>query len=311
MGNIPMLNILLIPFKLIFYFFVSIKNLFYAIGLFKPHKVSIPVISVGNIAFGGTGKTPMVIDLCEKLKTKGYRPAVISRGYKRKSSGLVVVNDGNNIIANVHDAGDEPFLISKKLGNVPVVVAKKKEKAATYIVENFSNVNVILLDDGFQYRKLHRDLDIVLLNGQECSSILREPKRSLKRADIVLTLNKQYSIAKVENDVLTPKKPNKSVYTFCGIANPTPFLDFLHSEHIEIKWKTIFEDHHDYSAQSMKQLKGAINESGANYIITTEKDLVKLSTDFLTQYEIYVVTVSIVFEDDTFYNQIFKGIENS
>ena len=310
MDNILMLKILLTPLMFIFHILVRIKNWLYHFGILKPHKINIPVISIGNIAFGGTGKTPLVIDLCNQLKAKGYKPAVISRGYKRKSSGLVVVHNGQNAHCSVDESGDEPFLIAKKLVNVPVVVCKKREQAAEYIMKTFSDVNIILLDDGFQYRKLHRDIDIVLLSGKECNGILREPKSSLKRADMTLALDKQYSVCEFENDKLTPNKPTKGVYAFCGIANPKSFLQYLDDEKIEIKWKTIYNDHHDYSEKSMTKLKDTINQTGANSIITTEKDLVKLPTDFLEQYQIYIVTLSIKFEDDTIYNKIFKGLES-
>jgi len=303
-----MVNFLLTPFKWIFYLLVSIKNYCYHIGLCKQYLFDIPIISIGNIAFGGTGKTPMVIHLCEQLKAEGYHPAIISRGYKRQSSGLVVVNNGENTVAKVTDAGDEPYLMSTKLGNVPVVVSKKRERAVEHVINNFENVNVILLDDGFQYRKLHRNVDIVLLNGKECSTILREPKSSLKRADIVLTVDKKYAISEFKDGSLTPTKPTESVYAFCGIANPNSFLDFLKAEKVELRWSSIFKDHHDYSDKSMATLKNAINQSGSNSIITTEKDLVKLSPDFLKQYKVYIVTLSITFKDNTLYNQIIKRI---
>ena len=306
-----MVNFLLTPFKWIFYLLVSIKNYCYHIGLCKKYSFDIPIISIGNIAFGGTGKTPMVIHLCEQLKAEGYNPAIISRGYKRQSSGLVVVNNGENTIAKVADAGDEPYLMSTKLGNIPVVVSKKREQAVEHVINNFKNVNVILLDDGFQYRKLHRNVDIVLLNGNECSTILREPKSSLKRADIVLTVDKKYAISEFKDGSLTPAKPTESVYAFCGIANPNSFLDFLKAEKVELRWSSIFKDHHDYSDKSMASLKNAINQSGSNSIITTEKDLVKLLPDFLKQYKVYIVTLSIIFKDNTLYNQIIKGIKNS
>ena len=306
-----MINTLLTPFKWLFYLIVGIKNFCYNIRLCKGYSFDIPIISIGNISFGGTGKTPMVIHLCEKLKSKGYHPAVISRGYKRQSNGLVVVNNGQDTISNVTDAGDEPYLIAHKLVDVPVVVSKKREKAVEHVLKNFKDVNVILLDDGFQYRKLNRDINVVLLNRNECSSILREPKSSLKRADIVLTLDKKYSISEFKDGVLSPAKPTENVYAFCGIANPNSFLDFIKSENIELRWSSIFKDHYKYSNKSIKELKNSINESGSNSIITTEKDLVKLSADFLKYYKVYIVTVSIIFKDDTFYNQIFKGIEKS
>ena len=303
-----MINIFLIPIKWLFYIIVGIKNFCYNIPLCKIYTFDIPIISIGNIAFGGTGKTPMVIHLGEKLKVNGYKPAVISRGYKRQSSGLVVVNDGNNTLSNVNNTGDEPYLISKRLGDVPVVVCKKREQAVDYIINTFSDVNVILLDDGFQYRRLNRNVDIVLLNGGECSDILRESKSSLKRADIILTLDKQYSITEFQNDTFTPKDPHTGVYAFCGIANSESFLSFIKSKNIDIKGQSVLKDHHEYSNQSMKTLENSINQSGADSIITTEKDLVKLSVDFLKSYKVYIVMVNIHFEDDTYYNKIIKGI---
>ena len=305
-----MSSILLLPLKLVFYTGVAIKNWCYDSGICSKRTLDIPVISIGNIAFGGTGKTPMTIHLCEKLKAEGYSPAVISRGYKRKSKGLVVVHDGDSVVSNVNDAGDEPYLIARKL-NIPVVVSDEKVQAAEYVTDNFKDVNVIVMDDGFQYRKLDRTFDIALLNGSECSGMLREPKSSLKRADLVLTLDKQYSISEFSNNNFNQSTPDESVYAFCGIANPDSFIQFLQSENINIACQSTFADHHDYSKQSLKELENSIKDSGVNSIITTEKDLVKLSEDFLTQYKVYIVTVSIVFEDDTFYNQIFKGLKNS
>ena len=303
-------NIILFPFKFIFYLGVRIRNWCYNIGLCKTHSFDIPIISIGNITFGGTGKTPVVIHLCSKLKENGYKPAVISRGYKRKSTGLVIVNNGEQTMTNVSDAGDEPYLMSKKLKDVPVLVCKKREEAVEYIVKNLHAINVILLDDGFQYRSLHRNVDVVLLSGKECSDILREPKSSLKRANIILSLDKQYVIREFKDDMFTPSTPDESVYAFCGIAKPKSFLSFLKSKNLNVKGRSVFEDHQEYSSECMSELENSINESGANSIITTEKDLVKLSEDFLKQYKVYIVTVSIVFEDNTFYNQIVRGIKN-
>ena len=303
-------NILLCPLKLIFYTGVTLRNWCYDLGIYNKRQFNIPIISIGNIAFGGTGKTPMVIDLCEKLKQKDYKPAVISRGYKRKSNNLVVVNDGANTIADVNSAGDEPYMIATKLMDVPVVVSNKKVQAAEYVVENFKDVNIIIMDDGFQYRKLERALDIVLLNGLECSGILREPKNALKRADIVLTLDKQYSIYKFSDNNFNSATPDEGVYAFCGIANPKSFSDFLKSANINVNGESIFEDHHEYSNQSITELQNLINKSNANSIITTEKDLVKLSEEFLKQYNVYIVMVNIVFKNDTFYKNVINCIEN-
>ena len=305
-----MVNIIIIPVKLLFNIAVFIKNWCYNNGMRKVHQFDIPIISIGNITFGGTGKTPMVITLSKKLKLDGYHPAIISRGYKRKSQGLVVVNDGNGTVAEAHQGGDEPYLISQKLENVPVIVCKKREQAVDYIIKNFKDVNVVLLDDGFQYRRLNRNVDVVLLSGSECSAILREPKSALDRADVVLTLEKEYSIFEFNNDTFIASKPASSVYAFCGIANPDPFFDFIHNQGISISGQSIFIDHFEYSPQSINELQSSIEKSSTDSIITTEKDLVKLSDEFLNQYQVYIVTLDIILKDDI-YNQIIKGIKNS
>ena len=299
-----MVNVLLIPIKFIFNTIATIKNFCYQIGIFQIYKFKIPIISIGNIAFGGTGKTPLVIYLCKKLKNDGYNPAVISRGYKRKSKGLVLVNNETD----AEKTGDEPYLIAKQLTDVPVVVSKKREQCVEYIINNFPNVDVIIMDDGFQYQKLKRNIDIVLLNGNECSTVLREPKSSLNRADIVLKLEKKYSIWKLTNNEMVKSYPDNSVYAFCGIANGNTFFNYLESENIDIKGKTLFQDHHEYSKQSIEKLKKMIDDSKTNSIITTEKDLVKLSDNFLKNYSLYIVKLELVFEDNNFYRDVINNL---
>ncbi|HPO61720.1 MAG TPA: tetraacyldisaccharide 4'-kinase [Candidatus Kapabacteria bacterium] len=177
-------------FENIFGYFVERRNNSFDLNRIKQYRGKIPVISIGNISVGGSGKTPLTIELAKLLLERGIRPAVIGRGYKRKSSGGIIVSDGKQILSSAEEAGDEMLLIAQKL-NVPVVLHQKKYEAARIVEENF-NVDVILLDDGFQHRKLHRNLDIVILDTKTIEKPyllprgrLREPLKSILRADII------------------------------------------------------------------------------------------------------------------------------
>ncbi len=177
-------------FENIFGSFVERRNNSYDLNKIEQYRGKIPVISIGNISVGGSGKTPFTIELAKLLLERGICPAVIGKGYKRKSKGGIIVSDGKQCISNAEEAGDEMLLIAQKL-NVPVVLHQKKYEAARIVEENF-NVDVILLDDGFQHRKLHRNLDIVILDSKTIDKPyllprgrLREPLKSILRADII------------------------------------------------------------------------------------------------------------------------------
>ncbi len=173
---------------------IRLRNLFYQTGLFKVRKLGCKVISVGNITVGGTGKTPMVIMLANLLKEKGYRPAILSRGYGGKKRRRVnVVSDGKNLLMNPEKAGDEPVLIAKSVINIPVVTGKKRYLTGKFAIEHFG-ADVLILDDAFQHRSLFRDIEIVLLDNKKPfgngfvipRGELREPANALGRADIIV-----------------------------------------------------------------------------------------------------------------------------
>ncbi len=294
----------------IFFLFVKLRILLYQVGILKSYKIkNCKVISIGNISFGGTGKTPVTIEIANNLIFKGYKVAVILRGYKRKSKdNIKVVSDGKNIISDPFESGDEAFLIAKKVG-CPVVVAKNRVKGAKYIVENF-NVDFILLDDGFQHLKIKRDKDIVLLTEKNLNEPLflankfREPLTHIKRADLII-ITKITDYKKISMKILEIKRMfNKEIYIskiilknftdiktekiyppdyfegkkcgiFCGIANPEYFKKVLSEHGVIIDKEIIFPDHYymhekDYSL---------LNESKNIPFITTEKDAVKLNID--------------------------------
>ncbi len=166
----------------------------YAREVIKQTRTSVPLLSIGNITCGGTGKTPLVIDIASKLSRAGYKPAILSRGYKRQSSApYVVVSDGAKILASCQNAGDEPFLIATKCPGAVVIVGSKRKLTARIAIDEYS-CDVILLDDGFQHLALARDLDLVLIDYNEDperdallpAGRLREPAAALARASAVV-----------------------------------------------------------------------------------------------------------------------------
>lgn len=182
---------LLFVLSVIYGILVNVRCALYKKSIFKQKKLPCKVISVGNITVGGTGKTPMTICLAKMLAGFGYKVAVVSRGYRgkfEKKGGIV--SNGKEILAGPELSGDEPFMMAARLENIPVVVGQNRYKAGCVAIKNF-DIDIILLDDGFQHIKLFRDIDILLLDHKRPfgnfylipRGILREPAASVKRAD--------------------------------------------------------------------------------------------------------------------------------
>jgi tetraacyldisaccharide 4'-kinase len=172
---------------------IALRNFCYDHNIFKSKKLSTLVISVGNLSMGGAGKTPLAIFLAKALRDHGWKVAIVARGYRREKSGLVVVSDGRQILAGIAEAGDEPLLMAQACEGVPVIVDRKKANAARAAIERFAP-DIILVDDGFQHRQLHRDVDIVMLDTETPLSsawslsgiTLRESAAALRRADFII-----------------------------------------------------------------------------------------------------------------------------
>ena len=182
------------PFSFLYRLAVAIRNRFYDWGIASPLRLTRPVISVGNITVGGTGKTPLVIHIARFLKNGGFRPAILSRGYGGKpGSSVNVVADGRKVLLGYGEAGDEPVLMARAAAGVPVIVGPDRHLSGRCAVNRF-DCNVLILDDGFQHRRLHRDLDILLVDQEKPfgngfllpAGPLREPVASMRRADVVI-----------------------------------------------------------------------------------------------------------------------------
>ena len=193
-------NIILFPFFLIYLLIVAVRNYLYDIKLFKSIKLPCKIISVGNIAVGGTGKTPVVIAIAKFLQQQNKAVAVLSRGYGRKTTGTQLVTDGKTNLMNWERVGDEPTLMAKYLSDIPVVVDKNRIRSGKYLTNKF-HPEIIILDDGFQYRKLFRDIDIVLVNSNISKfrnrifsfGNFREPWKSLKRAHLIFLTKSDFA----------------------------------------------------------------------------------------------------------------------
>jgi len=308
---------------------VALRNLLYDRRLARIHRISVPVISVGNISAGGTGKTPFVVELVSILQNLGKKPAIVSRGYGRKSSGFQVVSNGKQKCAEATTAGDEPAFLAERLQNVPVVVDEKRARGAEKVVELFAP-DVVVLDDGFQHRALFRDCDIVLVTPAELgghSHLLpagygREPIKALQRAHVCVvsksrdfdefeaaatrlkgrvdlpTIGLRTSVAeirrfrsseKVAQDVLRGKK----VVAFSGIADGSSFDRTIGQLGANLLAHHRFEDHHWYTEADMKNIVESFRISGAEFLVTTEKDMVKLgdNPDSLGSLALYSVGI--------------------
>ena len=268
------------PLSMLFAAGVAFRNVLYDRGVFKAHRLARPVISIGNISVGGSGKTPFVIALGELLKERGISFDVLSRGYGRTSTLTEVVDAGGSPA----QFGDEPLLIARKL-QVPVVVGADRYQAGLLAEKKFSS-RLHLLDDGFQHRRLHRDFDLVLLPKDDVSARLlpagrlREPLSALRRADAVvlfdpldLSLNPQ--VLKAERVVRLNGTGGKA-FAFCGIARSRQFFETMKSLGVAIAGQFAFTDHIRYRQADVDELLRAKQRTGADFFLTTEKDLINL-----------------------------------
>jgi tetraacyldisaccharide 4'-kinase len=247
---------LLKPAELLYRGINRIRRSLYRRGVLRSKRLPVPVISVGNIAMGGSGKTPAVIAIARVLAREGVRVGVLTRGYGRVGAG------GELIELDARRFGDEPVLIKKSVPNVTVIVAQKRYENALR-----HQCDVYLLDDGFQHLQLHRDLDIVVDNPQ--ARYLREGRSALRHADIVLQ--------REVRPIVPASVRGKKVFAFSGLADNEQFFASLREAGVNLVATLGFPDHHDYT--DMEPIKRAARDAHADAIVTTEKDAVKLSDD--------------------------------
>lgn len=295
---------------------VAIRNWLFDRGVLRTASASIPVVSVGNLTVGGVGKTPTVDWIVKFYQREGKRVAIVSRGYKRKTKGVVLVCDGKLVRVSANEAGDEPLMLARRNPNAIVVVAEARRKAVQFIEAHFRDAlpDVIVLDDGFQHRWLRRTLDIVVIHAEQNVfrdallplGRLREPVQSLTRADlIVLSKVTKYLELKpllqglqafqkplVQSRVkivglrsffsseIVPLGTQPFLYTwafaFSGIGDPKNFMETLQYAGLIVEHAKHFPDHHDYTEADIDFILSETVRYGSNIIVTTEKDFYRL-----------------------------------
>ncbi len=287
---------------------IRAREKLYDSGILATRRLHHPVVSVGNLTLGGTGKTPLVIALAHGLRDRGFKPAVLSRGYGRTSRGVFVVE------SNWEESGDEPMLIKERLKDVPVIVGADRFEAGQ-TAEQRQLGNVFILDDGFQHRRLHRDVDIVAIDPLEWAAgetLLpvgrwREPKSAVARAHAACVLeSSNVSMpslpipafgVKTEVEALCrhdgeparlEELRGRKIVAFAGIAKPERFFATLESMGIQALEHVRFGDHHRYTARQIDTLAGDV-------LITTEKDAVRLRG--LTSRPYFYIRVSAKIRD--------------
>jgi tetraacyldisaccharide 4'-kinase len=263
---------------------VAARNALYERRWLRVRRLRGAVISVGNLSAGGSGKTPFVILLGELLKARGIRFDVLSRGYGRKSRGVLLVDPSGL----PHDFGDEPLLMARRL-QVPVVVGEDRYEAGQFAETRFGP-QIHLLDDGFQHRALARDFDIVLVTPEDArdrllpAGRLREPLRALRRADAVALASGAAAesfplegmiVWRVRRGIVAQNIPPRPVL-FCGIARPQNFLLQLRAANVDPAAQAFFRDHHAYVEKDIRDLLELAKRSEADGFVTTEKDAVNL-----------------------------------
>ena len=340
------LRLLLLPFSLIYGCIIQIRNLLYDLKIFKSHKFNLPVISIGNLAIGGAGKSPMAEYIVRLLKER-YKVAILSRGYKRSTKGFRIVDTFNTAA----EVGDEPLQFKGKFSNVTVAVSEKRVPGIERLQENH---DVIILDDAFQHRAVRPGLSILLFDYTRLNDFflmlpagnLREPFANRKRADILVVSKCPESLSETEKEKITERiSPFKhqnlffsyleygnllslasadekllsgitsqtSVFLLTGIANPEPLLKKVKSFTSRVIHHD-YPDHYTFSTKNIANLAEEFNEDASvdKLIITTEKDAQRLQVpellELLNGLPVYYlpVTARIHQPDDERFNKLIE-----
>lgn len=323
---------LLYPLSQIYGICLKIREHMYKQGRYEVKESPIPVVSVGNITLGGTGKTPLVERVAMRLKEEGFRPGIITRGYKRKKKGIFAVDPGSD---RARDTGDEALMLARKT-KVPVIVGADRSGAILHGIEKF-NINVALLDDGFQRRDLRKDIEILVLNGSQQGGAedlfplgpFREPAERIRDAHIVM-VNKGQAGEWIQNLIgdgvrayqmrykpfhLNNMKENtigsyrylegKRVLAFSGLGDNESFFQLVRSLGAQLVRSVSFADHYAYRQSDLDSLA---SYGDVEMLVTTEKDAVRLE-GMNCPVHLFYLTVELEIEyEDKFFEQITRKI---
>ena len=336
-------NWILLPISLVFWIITSIRNLFFDMGIFKQNKFNIPIIGVGNITVGGTGKTPHSQYISELL-LKNFKIAILSKGYGRRTKGFQYVN----INSNCNDVGDEPLQMKKNLPKQIVAVDHKRANGVNKILKENPDINCIVLDDAFQHRSVKIGFNILLCDYNNPiykdwimpTGLLRESARGINRADCIviskcpenltaeeskrieanLKFKNEVFYSKITYDKIISLKGNqtikktslKKVILVTGIANSSPIIEYLENLNIKIKHFE-YKDHFQYQNKDIKRIIDCYKKENSEIIIlTTEKDAQKMKGfKELWDFPVYYLKVSVDFirNKDKFEEKIMNYVK--
>ncbi|WP_419656477.1 LpxK: tetraacyldisaccharide 4-kinase (lipid A 4-kinase) [Desulfosarcina variabilis str. Montpellier] len=338
-------------FSILYGAVMAIRARFYQTGIFPTKSLPCRVVSIGNITAGGTGKTPMAIFVAQTIKKLGYRVVVISRGYRGRMEGSTgVVSDGRTVLLGPDDAGDEPYLIATALTDIPVVVGSDRYQAGMLAIERFSP-DIIVLDDAFQHLRLKRDLDLVLLdqhaplgNGHLLPrGRLREPTSALCRAHALVLTRCDAAAGSDHLPPLTFHGPvfhsihvpvvhsvstsngsssnemanfsalkDRTAVAFAGLADNDQFFDSLKQGGARLVRQFAFGDHHPYDEKDMQRIFRHAVANGAEILITTAKDWVKVEPIYRWPLPVVTVDVRIGWNNDSpsFFSFLTTALSN-
>ncbi len=291
---------------------VKLRERLYRRGWITTRRLQRPVISVGNLSVGGTGKTPIVILIAEILLKNGLRPSILTRGYRRQSRGAMVIEPGDDRQVDARQFGDEGALMGRKLPRVPILISANRFHSGIQAEERFG-VNVHILDDGFQHWALARDVDLVVIDSTQLPSKdallpagrLREPISALRRASGIILTRTELADPRPAEQLAHEANPSsplfhstteltqlieaasgkshhpsffnrKTVFAFCGLGNAGSFFASLRRWNFSLAGEKAFPDHHVYSRFDISEIGRVAAGSGAEACVTTEKDFMNL-----------------------------------
>lgn len=342
-------RILLLPFSILYGCIVLLRNWLYNKNIFRSTSFGLPLICVGNLSVGGTGKSPMVEFLVTHLK-KRYKVATLSRGYKRKTKGYALATEGTTAL----DIGDEPMLFHRKFPEIPVAVGEERIVAIPQLLHDRPETQVVILDDAFQHRAIRAGLNIILTDYNNLftrdfflpTGDLRDARSSYKRADMIIVTKTRSSLSQQERMEITAEigpLPHQKVFFTCisygtpyhivhrdfrfideqtevllvtGIANPKSLKNYL-EERIQTYYMMHYNDHHIFTIDDWRDMAKRFNsiETGKKIILTTEKDAMRLMK-FRAEMDgmpFYVMPIEHKFlfnQENEFTNSIVQFIEN-
>jgi tetraacyldisaccharide 4'-kinase len=336
-------RVLLLPFALIYGWIVSLRNWMYDKKYLHSVHFNVPLICVGNLSMGGTGKSPMVEHLLAIL-TEAYKIGTLSRGYKRKTKGYALANG----LTTALEIGDEPMQFHIKFPNAAVAVGERRIEAIPQLIQDVPKIQAIILDDAFQHREIEADFNILLTeyNNLYCDDFfiptgdLRDDRKSANRADIIIVTKCPMELSIAERDEIVEKinpEQHQSIFfttikyetpyhiynpadqwiltmrdevlLVCGIANPLPLKNYIH-EHTDTYYQLSYSDHHIFSIEDLQEIREKFDQikSKSKLILTTEKDAVRLVkyTEELNNIPMYVLPIKpkFLFDSERNFNEL-------